>query len=110
MNYETEQGPALAEAMAQKAETVAGFLKGIANPHRLLILCALCEAERSVGELIARTGIAPTSMSQHLAKLKAEGIVDFRREHRTLHYFIAHPAVMELMTALYAHFCGKDPA
>ncbi|MGX5734306.1 ArsR/SmtB family transcription factor [Bosea thiooxidans] len=107
MNYEAEQEPILAEAMAEKAEGVAGFLKGLANPHRLLILCALSKGERSVGDLIAETSIAQTSMSQHLAKLKAEGIVDFRREHRTLHYFIAHPAVMELMAVLYAHFCGS---
>jgi ArsR family transcriptional regulator len=49
-------------------------------------------------------------MSQHLAKLKAEGIVDFRRDHRTLHYFIAHPAVMELMAVLYVHFCERQPS
>jgi len=110
MNYETNQEPALADSMAEKAEGVAGFLKGLANPQRLLILCALSEGERSVGELIAETSIAPTSMSQHLAKLKAEGIVDFRRDHRTLHYFIAHPAVMELMAVLYIHFCGRQPS
>ncbi|QEL26581.1 winged helix-turn-helix transcriptional regulator [Bosea sp. F3-2] len=96
--------------MAEKAEGVAGFLKGLANPQRLLILCALSEGERSVGELIAETRIAPTSMSQHLAKLKAEGIVDFRRDHRTLHYSISHPAVMELMAVLYIHFCGRQPS
>lgn len=108
MNYEQDQP--LAEAMAEKAESVAEFLKGLANPHRILVLCALSKGERSVGELIAQTGIAPTSMSQHLAKLKAEGIVDFRRDHRTLHYFIAHPAVMELMAVLYVHFCGRQPS
>lgn len=107
MNLQAEQLPLPAEVMAGKAETVAGFLKGLANPQRLLVLCALAQGERSVGELIAQTRIAPTSMSQHLAKLKVEGIVDFRREHRTLHYFIAHPAVMEVMAVLYAHFCEE---
>lgn len=107
MNLQVEQLSLPAEVMADKAETVAGFLKGLANPQRLLVLCALAQGERSVGELIAQTRIAPTSMSQHLAKLKAEGIVDFRREHRTLHYFIAHPAVMQVMAVLYAHFCGE---
>ena len=108
MNGGPKQEPPLAAAMAEKAEGVAGFLKGLANPDRLLVLCALVQGERTVGDLIAQTGIAPTSMSQHLAKLKAEGIVDFRREHRSLHYFIAHPAVLELMAVLYAHFCGKE--
>ncbi len=93
--------------MVPRAQEVASFVKGLASPHRLLILCALSTGERSVSELIAQTGIAPTSMSQHLAKLKSEQIVDFRREHRTLIYRIAHPAVMEIMAVLYAHFCGK---
>jgi ArsR family transcriptional regulator len=98
----------LTDEMPAKSGEVSDFLKGLANPHRLLILCALSKGERSVGALMAETGIAQTSMSQHLAKLKEESIVDFRREHRTLFYFIDHPAVMELMAVLYTHFCGKD--
>lgn len=99
----------MTEVMPERAGEVADFLKGLASPHRLLILCALAKGERSVTALIAETGIAQTSMSQHLAKLKDEGIVGFRREHRTLYYAIAHPAVMELMAVLYTHFCKKDP-
>jgi ArsR family transcriptional regulator, virulence genes transcriptional regulator len=106
MNCE-EGGMDLAGEMAERAEEVAGFVKGLANPHRLLILCALSKGERSVSDLIAETCIGQTSMSQHLARLKAERIVDFRRQHRTLLYRIAHPAVMEIMAVLYVHFCGK---
>lgn len=96
----------LAGEMAGKAEAVAGFVKGLANPHRLLILCALSAGERSVSELIAFTGLTQTAMSQHLAKLRAEGIVDYRRDHRTLFYRIVHPAMNEIMAVLYVHFCG----
>lgn len=95
------------EDLAAKAEQVAGFLKGLANPRRLQILCLLSECPRNVSELIAATGIAQTSMSQHLAKLKDEGIIDFERSHRTLTYRIAHPAVEAVMPALYDHFCRK---
>ncbi|HSI39132.1 MAG TPA: metalloregulator ArsR/SmtB family transcription factor [Xanthobacteraceae bacterium] len=95
------------EDIAAKSDRVAAFLKGLANPHRLQILCLLAVAPRSVGELIAGTGIAQTSMSQHLAKLKDEGIVDFTRSHRTLHYRIVHPATAEIMEILYEHFCRK---
>ena len=98
----------ITEEMPAKAETVANFLKGLANPHRLLILCALANGERSVSDLIEETGIAQTSMSQHLAKLKEEGIVTYRRDHRTLFYAIDHPAVMVFMAVLYARFCAKD--
>ena len=100
--------PADLSLMTDRADDVSAFLKGLANGHRLLILCRLSQGEASVGELIEATGLAQTSMSQHLAKLKNEGLVDYRRDHRTLHYFIAHPAVMEIMTVLYRHFCGKD--
>src|SRR6218665_3605479 len=87
--------------MQGKAEGCAEFLSGLANPHRLLILCLLSTGEKSAGALADGTGIGQTSMSQHLSKLKKEGIVDFRRDHRTLHYFIKDPAVLEIMEGLY---------
>ena len=101
--------PDMLETMAEKAEGVAGFLKGIASPQRLMILCRLVGGEQNVGALIAATGIPQTSMSQHLARLKEEGIVAVRRDHRTLFYRIDHPAVLELMETLYRHFC-EEPA
>ena len=100
----------LADAMAGRAGDAAAFLSGLASPHRLLILCELSAGERSVGELIAATGLAATSMSQHLNKLKDEGIVAARREHRTLFYSIIHPATAAMMAVLYDHFCRKDGA
>jgi DNA-binding transcriptional ArsR family regulator len=100
----------LGETMAAKAEAVAGFLKGLASPQRLMILCCLADGEKHVGALIAATGIPQTSMSQHLAKLKDAGIVAVRREHRTLHYRIDHPAALELMQTLYRHFCQDEAA
>ena len=98
----------LRAAMAPNAAGAAAFLSGLASPHRLMILCELVEGERTVGELIAATGLPPSSMSQHLGKLKAEGIVEARRDHRTLHYAIVHPAVMATMAVLRDHFCKED--
>lgn len=94
--------------MQQNASYAADFLKGLANSHRLLVLCQLADGEKSVTELITATDIAQTSMSQHLNKLKQEGLVTYRREHRTLYYSIAHPAVIEIMQVMYHHFCHKD--
>lgn len=96
------------DRMRYKVDDVAGFLKGLASAHRLLILCSLADGEKNVTTLIEETGLAQTSMSQHLAKLKEEGIVQHRRDHRTLYYSIAHPAVTELMSVLYDHFCKED--
>ncbi len=61
--------------MQKKATLVSDFLKGLASPQRLLILCHLSDGEKSVSELIDATGIAQTSMSQHLSKLKEENII-----------------------------------
>lgn len=83
----------------------AGFLKGMASTHRLLILCNLVEGEKSVSELIDATAMPQTSMSQHLSKLKDEEIVSFRRDHRTLYYSINHDAAFEILEVLHKHFC-----
>lgn len=96
------------QQMRERAPQAAAFLKGLANIDRLMILCRLAEGEACVSDLIAATGIAPTSMSQHLAKLREEGIVAFRREHRTLFYRIDHPATLAVMGLLHAHFCKGE--
>ncbi|WP_231492568.1 helix-turn-helix transcriptional regulator [Brevundimonas sp. EAKA] len=100
----------LSHALPQRVDDASAFLKGLANPHRLMILCALAQGERNVSALIAETGVAPASMSQHLSKLKDEGVVDCRRDHRTLTYFIAHPGTIQIMAVLYDHFCARDDA
>ena len=94
--------------MQKKSQQVSNFLKGLASPHRLIILCLLSEGEKNVGELIEATGLSQTSMSQHLGKLKDEGIVNFRRDHRTLYYAICHDAVKDVMAVLFKYFCKED--
>lgn len=94
--------------MDESAEQVARFLSGLSSPHRLRILCRLCEGEKSVSELIAATGISQTSMSQHLSKLKGEDIVAFRRQHRTLYYSICDSMVKEIMFLLHDRFCPES--
>lgn len=93
--------------MQDNAKVATSFLKGIASPHRLLILCELATGEKSVTELIEATGMAQTSMSQHLSKLKEENIVTFRRDHRLLFYHINNEAVLKIMDVLYHEFCEE---
>lgn len=97
---------ALAE-MDDNADKAAAFLGSLSSPHRLRILCQLAEGEKSVTQLIEETGIAQTSMSQHLNKLKDEDVVSFRRDHRTLYYFITNPMALDIMNVLYDHYCKK---
>ena len=93
--------------MKSNCGLAASFLKGLASPNRLLILCELASGEKSVSELIAATDIAQSSMSQHLNKLKDEGIIGFRREHRTLYYQIENEATLKIMAVLYNEFCQE---
>ncbi len=93
--------------MQKKAEEVAEFMKCFANPHRLIILCHLAQGEKSVSTLMELTGIAQTSMSQHLSKLKSENLIEYRRDHRTLYYSISDPNVMTVMNSLYEIYCKE---
>ena len=93
--------------IAEKAHDAAAYLKGFANPHRLSILCSLTEGEKSVSVLIEDTGLAQTSMSQHLSKLKKEHIITYRRDHRTLYYRIEDETALAILRYLYEAFCKE---
>ncbi|MCZ8314983.1 metalloregulator ArsR/SmtB family transcription factor [Phreatobacter sp.] len=97
--------PAAFEANALE---VADVLRALANERRLQILCVLMEQdETTVGTLVSRIGISQSALSQHLAKMRDEGILAFRRESQTLWYRIADPRIRELMAELYRLYCRK---
>ncbi|MFO1079599.1 MAG: metalloregulator ArsR/SmtB family transcription factor [Reyranellaceae bacterium] len=90
--------------VAGRAEEAAGFLKSIANPCRLALLCELSKGERTVGELEAVAGLRQSAVSQHLARLREARLVTSRRQARTVHYALADSAarrVIELLDDLY---------
>lgn len=89
-----------------RAIEVADVLRTLANERRLQILCVLMEtSEASVGMLVERVGISQSALSQHLAKMRDEGVVAFRRESQTLWYRIAEPRIRDLMAELYRLYC-----
>ena len=97
--------PAAFEANALE---VADVLRSLANERRLQILCVLMEREETnVGTLVSRIGISQSALSQHLAKMRDEGILAFRRESQTLWYRIVDPRIRELMAELYRLYCHK---
>jgi len=91
----------------ERAEEVTERLATIANAKRLLVLCRLAEGEASVGELQAVTGLSQSALSQHLARLRAAGVVATRRQAQTIHYRLADPDMRALMAALYEIFCKQ---
>jgi ArsR family transcriptional regulator, virulence genes transcriptional regulator len=88
-----------------RATEVAGILRALANERRLMILCRLSEGEANVTMLAEAVGLSQSALSQHLAKMREEGIVTFRRESQTLWYRIADPRVGRLLEILYQVFC-----
>ena len=96
--------------MAMAADHAAELLKSLANRHRLLIVCQLIEKERSVGELTAFLGIRDSTVSQHLAVLRREGIVSARRDGQTIWYSIGSASARSVVESLYRSFCAPARA
>ncbi len=94
------------EEMHQHAEEAAQFLKLMANPHRLMILCYLVDGEYSVGELNSNLDLSQSALSQHLAILRTSGLVSTRRQQQTIYYSLASPQVQSLIDELYRQFCA----
>ena len=93
------------------AGRVADLLKTMGNRHRLMAMCKLAEhGEMRVGDLADEVGLSQSALSQHLAKMRGEGLVAFRRDSQALWYRIADPRCEMLMATLYELYCAKDPA
>ena len=93
--------PMILAANVQKATRL---LKLMASEQRLLILCKLGEGEQSAGELTELVGLSQSAASQHLQKMKAEGLVDTRRDAQTIYYRLADDAagqVIDLLCKIY---------
>ena len=91
-----------------KAGQVADTLKAIGNARRLMVLCKLAEhGEVTVGDLARDVGLSQSALSQHLAKMRDEGLVTYRRESQTLWYAIADSRAETLLATLYQLYC-KD--
>ena len=92
--------------LTEKAAEAAALMKALSNEHRLLVLCHLVsEHELSVGALVERVGLSQSALSQHLGRLREEGLVAFRREAQTLHYRIADPKAGQVLELLRDLFC-----
>ncbi len=91
--------------LAEKSETAASLLAAMANQSRLMILCHLLNEELTVTELAERVKLNQSPLSQHLAKLRALGLVKTRREGQSIYYRLASPEVEAVLTTLYQLYC-----
>lgn len=94
------------EQLQASAEQAAALLKAMSNPKRLLILCMLCGSPgTSAGDLARATGLSPSATSQHLAKMRDEGLIDSQRDAQRILYFIKNAAVNSLIATLKNVYC-----
>jgi len=101
--------PMAAEEMKAHASDAARLMKALGNEQRLLILCNLLEGPMSVGELNARVALSQSALSQHLALLREGGLVETRRDARSIHYSLPAGPVMRVMAVLQDIYCSTEP-
>jgi ArsR family transcriptional regulator len=99
------------DSFEKQATEVAGILRALANERRLMILCRLVECgEDSVNSLAEAVGLSQSALSQHLSKMRGEGLITFRRESQTLWYRIADPRIEQLFATLHKLYCAPAKA
>lgn len=93
--------------LAKAAEEAADFLKCMAHPARLRLVCVLCDGERSAGELARLAGLKPPALSQQAGILVAEGILARRRAAQSVLYRLKTPHARGLANFLHSAFCAE---
>jgi ArsR family transcriptional regulator, virulence genes transcriptional regulator len=98
-------------AMQQRAEDASRLLKTLANAQRLRVLCLLVGREMTVGQINEELAdLSQSALSQHLARLREEGMVSTRRESQTIWYQLVDGPAETLIAALYGIYCAPHTA
>lgn len=93
-------------AMKTHANKAAKLLRAMGNPQRLRVLCLLTEDEMSVGQINEQVDLSQSALSQHLAVLRAEDLVETRRESQTIYYSLASGPARDVVKTLAKHYCS----
>lgn len=93
------------DTMQRNAGDAVSLLKSLANESRLMIMCVLSEGEISVGELNKRIRLSQSALSQHLAVLRDQGLVQTRRESQTIYYGLRDTAALSIIGLLHEIYC-----
>lgn len=92
--------------MGAYAADAADLMKALGNESRLMVLCTLVDGERSVSELNAVIPLSQSALSQQLARLRSQGLVETRRESQTIYYSLAPGPADKIIHALHEIYCG----
>lgn len=96
------------EGMMKSARDATNFMKALAHEGRLMTLCYLSTGEKSVTELETLLSSRQAAVSQQLTRLRLEGLVDFRREGKTIYYRLADDRARRMLEMVYDMFCAGD--
>jgi len=92
----------------EQARDAVGLLKAMANEPRLVVLCLLAErGEMSVGEIAREVALSQSALSQHLARLREQGLVETRKQAQTIFYRVCDPKSKALLDLLHDLFCPE---
>ncbi|MBU6445287.1 MAG: helix-turn-helix domain-containing protein [Alphaproteobacteria bacterium] len=91
--------------ISRHAGDAASLMRALSHAARLKVLCALVGGERSVGELMKPSGLGQSALSQHLAKLREDGLVETRRDGQTIYYRLGDPQVKRVLDLLHELYC-----
>lgn len=108
LEADEEVSPEL-KRLVLRARKASDFLKALAHESRLLILCLLAEKERSAGELENLLSINQPTVSQQLARLRLDGLVQARREGKAVIYSLPDETTRRFIGAIYDKFCRDEP-
>jgi len=92
-------------SLMEQARRASEFLKAFSHEARLVILCLLVEGEKSVSELEQLLNLRQPAVSQQLARLRADDLVEVRRDGKNMYYSLARPEVREIIAVLHRVFC-----
>jgi DNA-binding transcriptional ArsR family regulator len=92
-----------------QAQNAAGLLRALSNDRRLMILCLLSKGEHSVGDLERQVGLSQSALSQHLARLRRDGLVQTRRQSQTIYYALKGDKAVRVIEVLAGLFCPLSP-
>jgi DNA-binding transcriptional ArsR family regulator len=104
---DAEYSPEL-ERLMRRARKASDFLKALSHENRLLLLCLLAERERSVSELEGILSLRQPMVSQQLARLRFDGLVETRRDGKTIYYSLANEDVRRVIGVIYDIFCQVE--
>ena len=94
--------------MAEAAQQASDLMKTLGHRDRLMVLCHLTSGEKSVGELARLLDIPQSPLSQHLARMRKEGLVKTRRDAQTIYYSIASPEAAAFIETMHSLYCSRD--